>query len=318
MIGILVFGHGNFASGLTTALELLAGPQEAYRAVDFLPEHSADELKEKMQKAVAELGACDSVLILTDLTGGTPYNVASKLRLERMEASKAPALEVIGGANLGGVMEACMTRQLDCSVKELVASVCRAAKEQVVHFQTEEEAAKAAPVKTAKVVRRANPDGPKGEIVHARVDERLIHGQVAMVWTNTVGATRILVANDEALKDEMVLSGLKMAKPAGVNLSITTVERAAKRLKENAYPGERVFVITKNIADMAKLIREGVEIGRVNVGNVAKREGSKNIKKSVNLTEQDIADIHEMIDAGHEVAAQMIPNESDQSILNYL
>lgn len=82
---------------------------------------------------------------------------------------------------------------------------------------------KAAPVKTAKVVRRANPDGPKGEIVHARVDERLIHGQVAMVWTNTVGAPRILVANDEALKDEMVLSGLKMAKPAGVNLSITTV-----------------------------------------------------------------------------------------------
>ena len=63
---------------------------------------------------------------------------------------------------------------------------------------------------------------------------------------------------------------------------------------------------------------EGVEIGRVNVGNVAKREGSKNIKKSVNLTEQDIADIHEMIDAGHEVTAQMIPNESDQSILNYL
>ncbi len=318
MIGILVSGHGNFASGLTTALELLAGPQEAYQAVDFLPEYSADELKEKMQKAVAELGACDSVLILTDLTGGTPYNVASKLRLEQLEASKAPALEVIGGANLGGVMEACMTRQLDCSVKELVASVCRAAKEQVVHFQTEEEAAKAAPVKTAKVVRRANPDGPKGEIVHARVDERLIHGQVAMVWTNTVGATRILVANDEALKDEMVLSGLKMAKPAGVNLSITTVGRAAKRLKENAYPGERVFVITKNIADMAKLIREGVEIGRVNVGNVAKREGSKNIKKSVNLTEQDIADIHEMIDAGHEVTAQMIPNESDQSILNYL
>lgn len=318
MIGILVTGHGNFASGLTTALELLAGPQEAYQAVDFLPEHSADELKEKMQKAVAELGACDSVLILADLTGGTPYNVASKLRLEQMEASKAPALEVIGGANLGGVMEACMTRQLDCSVKELVASVCRAAKEQVVHFQTEKEAAKAAPVKTVKLMRRANPDGPKGEIVHARVDERLIHGQVAMVWTNTVGATRILVANDEALKDEMVLSGLKMAKPAGVNLSITTVARAAKRLKENAYPGERVFVITKNIADMAKLIREGVEIDKVNVGNVAKREGSKNIKKSVNLTEQDIADIHEMIDAGHEVTAQMIPNESDQSILNYL
>ena len=66
------------------------------------------------------------------------------------------------------------------------------------------------------------------------------------------------------------------------------------------------------------LIRRGVEIDRVNVGNVAKREGSRNIKKSVNLTEQDIADIQEMIRGGHSVTAQMIPNESDQSILNYL
>ena len=45
-------------------------------------------------------------------------------------------------------------------------------------------------------------------IVHARVDERLIHGQVAMVWTNTVGATRIIVVNDEAVKDEMIIAGL--------------------------------------------------------------------------------------------------------------
>ena len=81
--------------------------------------------------------------------------------------------------------------------------------------ELKEKMQKAAPVKTAKVVRRANPDGPKGEIVHARVDERLIHGQVAMVWTNTVGATRILVANDEALKDEMVLSGLKNGDAGG-------------------------------------------------------------------------------------------------------
>ena len=150
------------------------------------------------------------------------------------------------------------------------------------------------------------------------MDERLIHGQVAMVWTNTVGASRIVVVNDDVLKDDMALVGLKMAKPAGVKLSIMTVNRAVERLKENAYSGDRIFVITKNIADMAELIRRGVEIDRVNVGNVAKREGSRNIKKSVNLTEQDIADIQEMIRGGHSVTAQMIPNESDQSILNYL
>ena len=324
IIGIIVSGHGNFATGVTSAVKLLAGEPEQYVAIDFLPEYSADQLKGKMQEAVEGLKECGSVLILTDLTGGTPYNVASKLRMESLTSGNGPQVEVIGGVNLGGVIEAAMTRQMESDLGKLAAAVARAAKGQIVRFRTEEETAKdqaeraARAATPAKVIRKANPDGPQGEIVHARVDERLIHGQVAMVWTNTVGATRILVANDEALKDEMVLSGLKMAKPAGVKLSVATVSRAAKRLKENAYPGERVFVITKNVADMAELVRQGVKIGKVNVGNVAKREGSRNIKKSVNLTDQDIADIKDMISRGHEVTAQMIPNESDQSILNYI
>lgn len=155
-------------------------------------------------------------------------------------------------------------------------------------------------------------------IVHARIDERLIHGQVAMVWTNTVGATRIVVVNDAAVKDEMVIGALKMAKPAGVKLSILSKKRAIEKFAEKAYEEDRVFLITKNIGDMAELIAAGVAIPLVNVGNVAKREGSRQIKNSVNVTEQDIADIHAILDKGIPVTAQMIPNESDQTILNYL
>ena len=271
MIGLIVTGHGNFATGITSSFRLIAG--------------------------------------------GSPYNVASKMRMERKDT-----MEVIAGINLAALIEAGMGRENAADAGELARTVEETAREQVIRFLTDEEQAAAAAAKPAKkaAVRRGNPDGPKGVIVHARVDERLIHGQVAMVWTNTVGASRIVVVNDDVLKDDMALAGLKMAKPAGVKLSIMTVNRAVERLKENAYSGDRIFVITKNIADMAELIRRGVEIDRVNVGNVAKREGSRNIKKSVNLTEQDIADIQEMIRGGHSVTAQMIPNESDQSILNYL
>ncbi len=155
-------------------------------------------------------------------------------------------------------------------------------------------------------------------IVHARVDERLIHGQVAMVWTNTVGATRIVVVNDAAVKDEMIIAGLKMAKPAGVKLSILSKKRAAEKFAAKEYADDKVFLITKNVGDMAELVDAGLEIPAVNVGNVAQREGSKPIKKSVNLTEQDIVQIKAIIEKGIPVTAQMIPNESDQSILNYL
>ena len=303
MIGLIVTGHGNFATGITSSFRLIAGDVPDYEAVDFLPEDSIEMLTEKLSNAVARLDGCESILVLTDLAGGSPYNVASKMRMERKDT-----MEVIAGINLAALIEAGMARESAADAGELARDVEETAKEQVIRFLTDEEQA----------VRRGNPDGPKGVIVHARVDERLIHGQVAMVWTNTVGASRIVVVNDDVLKDDMALAGLKMAKPAGVKLSIMTVNRAVERLKENAYSGDRIFVITKNIADMAELIRRGVEIDRVNVGNVAKREGSRNIKKSVNLTEQDIADIQEMIRGGHSVTAQMIPNESDQSILNYL
>lgn len=155
-------------------------------------------------------------------------------------------------------------------------------------------------------------------IVHARVDERLIHGQVAMVWTNTVGASRIVVVNDEAVKDEMIIAGLKMAKPAGVKLSILSVKRAGEKFAEDAYKDDKVFLITKTIQDMAALIKAGVPVASVNVGNVAKRDGARQIKKSVNLTEADIQDIKAIIDSSVPVTAQMLPNESDQSILSFL
>lgn len=155
-------------------------------------------------------------------------------------------------------------------------------------------------------------------IENARVDERLIHGQVAMVWTNTIGATRIIVVNNEAVKDESIIAALKISKPAGVKLSILSKEKAIDKFKNNIYDEDKIFLITKNISDMKDIIQGGLPIKVVNIGNIAKKEGSIQIKKSVSLTEDDINLIKTMIDNGIKVTAQMIPNESDQSIEIYL
>lgn len=155
-------------------------------------------------------------------------------------------------------------------------------------------------------------------IVHARIDERLIHGQVAMVWTNTVGATRIAVVNDEAVKDEMIISALKMAKPAGVKLSILSKRKAVEKFPSGVYDGDKVFLITKNIEDMKFLVDNNIDIKTVNVGNIAKKEGAVQIKKSVHVTDEDIKNIQDLLDKGVKVTAQMIPSESDQSITAYL
>ncbi|WP_390408912.1 PTS system mannose/fructose/N-acetylgalactosamine-transporter subunit IIB [Lacticaseibacillus jixiensis] len=155
-------------------------------------------------------------------------------------------------------------------------------------------------------------------IVAARVDERMIHGQVAFVWTNTVGANRIMVVNDAVVHDQMQIDGLKIARPAGKKLAISSVAKAITNLQNDKYAADNVFVITRNIPDMAALIDGGVPISTFNVGNISAKPGSKRIKQSVALTDDDIAVIHRLIKQGIKITAQMVPNESNASIETFI
>lgn len=155
-------------------------------------------------------------------------------------------------------------------------------------------------------------------IIHVRVDERLIHGQVAAMWTGLVGASRIVVVNDEAVKDEMMIAALKIAKPAGVRLSILSRKKAVEKLKSDVYDGERLFIITKNIDDIKYLIENDVQIKAFNIGNIAKRKGAIEIKRSVYMTKLDIEAVEALVQSDISVTARMVPNEPDKSIMEYL
>lgn len=155
-------------------------------------------------------------------------------------------------------------------------------------------------------------------LTHVRIDERLIHGQVATVWVNQLGCDRIIVANDEAVKSEMQISALKIACPAGVKLSILSLGKAATNIKEGKYDSDRVFLICKTIADCKTLIDDGVPIKAFNVGNTPHKEGQKKIKNSVSLSDQDIADIKNLTGRGLEITAQMIPNDPPADIRSFL
>lgn len=134
MIGIIVTGHGNFATGLTSGLRLLAGEPEAYEAVDFAPEDSIEILTEKISAAIERLKDCEEVAIFADLTGGSPFNVASRLKM----ADSRQELEVAGGTSLPVVLQAYLSRTAVQGVKELVDSSLEAGKGQMVRFMPQE------------------------------------------------------------------------------------------------------------------------------------------------------------------------------------
>jgi len=155
-------------------------------------------------------------------------------------------------------------------------------------------------------------------IKHFRIDERLIHGQVATVWVNSLGCDRIIVANDEAVKSEMQITALKLACPTAVKLSILSIGKAVQNVKDGKYDGDKVFFITKDVKDCKRVLDLGFEIDSVNVGNASFKEGKEKIKKSVSLFKEEIDIVKAIIASGVKVTAQMLPNETDASIEIFL
>ena len=113
MIGMIATGHGSFATGITSGLKLLAGEPQDYETVDFLPEDSAEALAQKLDAAYERLSGCEGIVIFADLTGGTPFNVSIRMKMEHPERQ----IEVIGGSNLPAVLEGYMARMAGAEIQ---------------------------------------------------------------------------------------------------------------------------------------------------------------------------------------------------------
>lgn len=101
MVGLLVTGHGHFATGLGSAFQLIAGTAENIIFVDFEADHSTEILTDNLNKALDQLKNCDGVLILADLVGGSPFKTAVECKVAR----QGQAIEVMAGTNLAMLIE---------------------------------------------------------------------------------------------------------------------------------------------------------------------------------------------------------------------
>jgi PTS system mannose-specific IIA component len=103
MIGILVVTHGRLAKELLAATEHVVGPLDATRAVGVGPDDDLERRREELESALAAIDGGDGVVIVTDMFGGTPANLAVGF----MEKGR---VEVIAGANLPMLIKLAETR----------------------------------------------------------------------------------------------------------------------------------------------------------------------------------------------------------------
>lgn len=153
--------------------------------------------------------------------------------------------------------------------------------------------------------------------VHIRVDDRLIHGQVATRWATGLKVNRIMIIDDAVAVNETEKSILRMAAPAGVNTSILQFEKALANIKNGNYAGQRVMLVVKSPVILVEMMEAGINLLPVNIGNMSNRPGTTQYKKSISMTEDEKAAVEKLLQSGIKVTAQMVPDEPDVSIENF-
>ena len=145
-------------------------------------------------------------------------------------------------------------------------------------------------------------------ILLTRVDNRLIHGQVGVTWVNHLGANLILVANDEVAEDPVQQSLMDMVVPDAIQTRFFSIDKTIKVIHKAA-DRQKIFLVCRTPQDALRLVKGGVPIKELNIGNMHFSEGKEQIASTVSVDEDDKKTIRELLDLGIKVEVSRVPDE---------
>lgn len=151
-------------------------------------------------------------------------------------------------------------------------------------------------------------------ILLTRIDNRLIHGQVGVTWTMTLGANLIVVADDEVAENELMQQLMQVtAESSGAGVRFFSIQKTIDVIHKAA-PRQLIFIVAKTPETVRKLIEGGVPIKEVNVGNMHFEKGKRQISKKVYVDDKDIEDLRAIKNSGAEVYIQDVPGDIKENI----
>lgn len=143
-------------------------------------------------------------------------------------------------------------------------------------------------------------------IKEVRLDDRLIHGQVAVSWTRALDLDVLLVVNDQIVNDPMRKNALKLGVPAGVKYGFRSVDEGIKFLNSPESQKYKIMVLVNNPIDAARVMKGIQGVKRLTIGGV--RKDAPYITESLNLDKEDIEALNSLIELGIKVG--MMPTQT--------
>lgn len=283
------------AHGVKSSLEMIIGKQENVYALSLNEEEDNIKFEKKLTEQMKAFSG--EVTIIADLLGGTPCNVAVKNYMDD------PKITIIAGLSLPLVIECATNPTL--TTKELVTS----ARAGVLDVKTALNKVENEEEPQMIVEKDYSEYAGQSVIVNVRIDERLIHGQVAGIWTTSLDTQRIIVANDEAAANPLQKSSLRLAAPSTMRLSVLPVKEAAKNISAGKYGKQRLFLLFKTPEDALEYVKAGGKLETLNVGNMSYKEGAREVTKNIQVMPKEEDMFLTLAKEGVTITAQLVPND---------
>jgi PTS system galactosamine-specific IIB component len=151
-------------------------------------------------------------------------------------------------------------------------------------------------------------------ILLTRIDNRLVHGQVGVTWTTSLGANLIVVADDGVAQDKLQQQLMSLtAESSGAGIRFFTLQRTIEIISKAA-PSQKIFLVCKTPEEVRKLIEGGVPITEVNVGNMHFTQGKHPLSKKVYVDDKDMEDLKFIKSKGINLYIQDVPGDLKEYI----
>ena len=316
MVGIVLASHGGFADGIAQSAQMLFGEQNNFAHVILKPNEGPDDIRGKMEKAIASFDSQDEVLFLVDLWGGTPFNKANGL------VEKHDKWAIVAGMNLPMVVQALTERMMDANAtaRQIATKVVEPAKDGIKTKPSDLMPKTAAPAAaadkgSAKGGKKSIPEGTvigDGHIkyVLARIDSRLLHGQVATGWIPAMKPDRVIVVSDSVAKDDLRKSMIREAAPAGVKAHTVPLKKMEEIAKDPRFGNTHALLLFENPEDVLRAIKGGINLKDINAGSMSYKDGDVNANNVLSMNQEDVDTFRELEKMGVKFDVRKVPSDA--------
>ena len=293
---------------------MIFGEQANVKPCILKPSEGPQDIRKKMEDAIASFDQQDEILFLVDLWGGTPFNQASALK------DGHESWAIVTGLNLPMLIEAYASRMSMDTAHEIAMHIAKTAKEGVrIQPEDLEPVEEEKEQSAAPVMQQAIPEGTvlgDGHIkyVLARIDTRLLHGQVATTWTKSTNPDRIIVVSDNVAHDELRKNMIIQAAPPGVKAHVVPIDKMISVAKDPRFGATKALLLFETPQDALKAIQGGVDIKTLNVGSMAHSQGKVAVTKALAFDKDDVKTMREIEKLGVKFDVRKVPADSPENM----